>query len=230
MLTIDELQAALPGSLKSHATQALLDELNTLTADPEDAARIQENFVTYTTVLTDGRFKMRDYLNAVAYCTFKIMGANNQEAYQKAFPTKYQNLVAQGKDRKTISAYVAMYNKGQLVNAIMEQSLIPTWLLNQDRYQEAINKQVTLIRSATSEHVQMEAANSLLTHLKRPEAAVNINIGAAETDSMQEMKRALADLAAQQRSLISQGVATREIAHQELVPIRKDSAEDAEVL
>lgn len=217
MLSVTELQQALPAHLKTAATQELADKVNNITADPEFAQTIRENVVSYTSVLKEGRFKIEDYLNAVAYVSFKLMGYNNQESYKRTFPSRYANLVANGADEKTISAYVSAYNKGKLVNLILEQTLVPVWVLNQQIYQEAINTQAQLMLNAQSEKVRCEAANSILTHLKRPEkTVVDLNIGVAETSGMQELKDTLSQLARQQQELIGQGVHTRQIAHQKL--------------
>ena len=217
MLTVSDISAALPPHLKSHATQDLTDLVNAAATDPETCATIRENFITYTAVLREGRFKTEDYLNAVTYVTYKIMGYTNMESYARTFPNRYGALRARGASDKEISSYVAAYNKNQLVNLIMERTLVPAWVLNQDAFQAAINKQVDLMTNAKSEKVQMEAANSLLTHLKKPEKhQVDLNVGIAETSGMKELNSMLGELAQRQKELITQGTPTREIAHQKL--------------
>lgn len=218
MLTIEEVRKALPVHLKTVASEELVDALNNIPLDPEVAENIRENFITYTSVLKDGRFKIEDYMNAVAYATFKMMGLNNQESYARVFPDRYQALVAKGTSSKDIASYVSMYNKGKLVTAVLEQAMIPVWLLNAENYQKAINQQVYLMTNAKSEMVQMQAANSLLTHLKKPESKdININMGAVEDKGVEELRNMMIGLAKQQQELISQGVSTKEIAHQSIV-------------
>ena len=218
MLTIRDLEQALPAHLKSSASQSLLDMINNASTDPQAAEMIRENFMSYTGVLKEGRFKTEDYLHAVKYVSFKVMGFTNQEAYARTFPQRYQSLITRGASEKDISAYVAAYNKGRLINLVLEQTLIPSWVLNQDTYQKAVNKLAMLMATARSEKVQCDAATSLLTHLKRPEKKeIELNLGIAETSGMRELKGMLTDLADKQRSLIEGGVRTREIAHQKLV-------------
>ena len=89
-----------------------------------------------------------------------------------------------------------MYNKSKLVNLVYAQSVIPTHVLNQDKFQEAINHQYFLMKNAASENVQSDAANSLLIHLKPPEEKqINLNIGLEETDSIKELKQTIFELA-----------------------------------
>ena len=218
MLTVDEVRKALPPHLKSAATQSLVDSLNTIPVDPEAARSIRENFISFSNVLKDSRFKLEDYLNAVAYVSFRMMGHNNQESYARALPDRYQRLVAKGTSSKDIAAYVTAFNKGKLVTMLMEQAMIPVWLINQDAMQRAINKQIDLMDSAKSEMVQHLAAKSLMETLKRPETKdVNINLGTVEDKGLEEMRQMMVSLAQRQQQLIESGASTREIAHQKLI-------------
>jgi hypothetical protein len=218
MLTLDIVQRALPSHLKRTVTQNLVDELNNIDKDPEVAATIRENFISYTKVLQEGRFKTDDYLNAVKYASFKLMGDSNQDAYFKTFPQRHHALVAKGATPQEISAYVSMYAKGKLVNLILEQTLVPTWVLNADVYQKAINCLATEMSTARSEMVRVQAANAILTHLKKPEAVgplINIDIG--NQTGINELRDTLSQLAKTQKELIEKGVSTKEIAAQSIV-------------
>lgn len=214
MLTIQEVELALPPQLKINATQDFVDKLNSISTDHFAAQNIRENFVTYSSVLREGKFKTEDYLNAIQYVSYKLMGLNNKDSYAKTFPDRWAILTIKGTSDKDISAYVAAYHKNKLVNLILEQSLIPSWLLNQDIYQKAINVQLELMEGANSEKVRTDAANSLLTHLKRPETQkVQLDIGVKESSGMDELRGALAQLAQRQLQVINAGVPAKEIAH-----------------
>ena len=218
MVTLDQVVKALPANLKGAATDSLIDKINTVATDPDLAEQIRDNFLSYTGVLKDGRFKTEEYLNAVTFVSYQLLGKSNLEAYTLTFPQRYSGLVGKGTSNKDISAYVAAFNKGKLVNLIREQTLVPTWVLNQDVYQKAINVQAELMGSANSEMVRMQAANSILTHLAKPkEAGPLVNIDMRETSGMNELKQALTDLATKQRDLIGSGVSTSEIAGQKIV-------------
>lgn len=219
MLTQQEVQSAVPATLKVTVSQEMVDTLNGICTDEEVARTVRENLTSYTSVMKEGRFKFEDYLHAVSYVSFKMMGYSNQEAYTRTFPTRYQLLVAKGATSKDISAYVAAYHKNKLVNLILEQSLIPMWVLNQDVYQEAINKQVRLMRTAQREDVQQKAADSLMNHLKKPEAVkgVELNLNLPESTGLKDLKDQMLQLAQQQKDLIAAGVKTKEIAHMAII-------------
>lgn len=218
MIILEELKEALPAPLKTFATQELADKIDAITQDPLSAKIIQDNFITYTHVLQEGKYKMDDYLSAVSYVSFKLMGMSNKEAYCKTFPNRYANLIAQGRTEKEISCYVAAFHKGKLVNQIMEQCIIPAWVLHNEYYNEAIRKNVDLMRTARSEKVQAMAADSLLKHLSKPEAIQGplVNIDMRQGSGLDELKSAITSLAQKQRELIIEGMPTKEIAEQKL--------------
>ncbi|MCF8861606.1 putative terminase small subunit [Agrobacterium phage OLIVR2] len=220
LLTLEEVKSAVPTTLRASITQDYVDKLNGITTDPIVRDHIQRNFVSYTAVLKEGKFKTDDYLAAVAFVSFKLMGYTDKDSYAKTFPDRYTALVANGTPEKTISSYVSIYKKGKLVNLILEQSLVPSWVLNQHMYQEALNVQFELMRSADSEKVRTEAANSLLTHLKKPEAAkgININLGEQDQQGMAALTQAITQLAQTQKTAIEMGtMKTIDVAASRLV-------------
>lgn len=216
-LTVADVSQAVPANLKSAVTQQFVDTINNVVADPDIAQQVRDNFITYASVLRDGKYKMQDYLNAVTYTSFKMMDMSNHDAWCSTFPQRHAALVASGKSKKDISSHVSMYAKGKLVAAVAEASFIPTWILNRDIQQKAINRLADLMMNAASEKVQAEAASSLLTHLAKPkETGPLVNINMAESSGMNEMKDMLENLARQQQALIQGGATTKEIAGQRI--------------
>ena len=221
MLTREQVEKALPLNLRGAATQAFTDQINTLSSDPLVAENIRDNFLSYSRVLQEGKFKTEDYLHAVAYVSYKHMGYSNQESYLRTFPQRHASLLAKNTSQKDISAYVAAYHRGKLVNLIMEQSLVPIWILNQDTYQKAINTQVEIMEDPTLPAIaRTAAANSVLTHLAKPkEVSGTINLSVTEHSGMSEMRQLLTDLALNQRQAILNGASPREIANQKLIDV-----------
>lgn len=218
MLTKEEVVAVMPVTLRGSVTQGLVDTINNVTNDPLIAQQVRDNFISYTSVLKDGKFKTEDYLNAVTYISYKLMNMTNVEAYAKTFPQRYAALVAKGTVPKDIAAYVSAYHKGKLVNLILEQTLVPSWVLNQDLYQKAINTQAQIMQDPNvSAKVRSDAADSLLTHLAKPkEAGPLVNIDMRETSGISELRGMLAEMAQQQQNLISNGVSTQSVAAQRI--------------
>ncbi len=191
----------------------------------------RENLLSYTKVMSDGKFKIENYLEAVRYVSHKLMGCTNIQAYMKTFPDKYNYFLQTGVSAKDIASYVTAYNKGKLVNLIFEQTIIPTHVLNQDLYQDALNVQADLMRNAKSEKVRSDAANSLLTQLRPPDVKkIELDIGVKENDAIRTLRDTTLQLAEQQRQAIAAGATNAEaIAHQRLIMNTIDMG-DAEVV
>ena len=219
MLTQAQVALAVPTKLKVSVTQDLVDKLNNISTDDLHAETITENFVSYTKVLMDGRYKLEDYMNAVAYVSYKMIGYSNQDSYYRTFPDRHAALVARGASSKDISSYVAAYNKNKLVNNILEQAMIPIYILNQDAVQRAINTQLEIMADTDISAVaRTQAANSILTHLvKKEEAKIELNIGTEESSGMKDLKNAMADLAIQQKRLIQAGASVKEVAEASII-------------
>lgn len=219
-LTVDQFKMALPDKVKKSINQELVDQINTTLSDPDMYEAYRDNLLSYTKVMADGRFKVQEYVNAVKYVSHKLMGATNIEAYSKTFPDKITRFAAQGVTAKDIASYVTAYNKSKLVNLIFEQTLIPSYVLNQDLYQKALNVQAELMVTAKSEKVRSDAANSLLTHLKMPETQkVELDVKVREDSSISQLRAATMELARQQRLALESGASSaQEIAHSRVVP------------
>ena len=218
-LTIDQFKAALPDKVKKSINQELIDQINATLQEPELYEQYRENLLSYTKVMQDGRFKINEYINAVKYVSHKLMGCTNLDAYSKTFPDKIQRFTAQNVAQKDIASYVTAYNKQKLVNLIYEQTLIPSYVLNQDLYQKALNTQAELMIYAKSEKVRSDAANSLLTHLKPPEVKkVELDIGIKEDGSIAQLRATTLELARQQRLALEAGMLNaQEVAHSTLI-------------
>lgn len=218
-LTAEQFKQVLPDKVKKSVSQELIDQINSTLSEPEMYEAYRDNLLSYSKVMADGRFKIDQYISAVKYVSHKLMGATNIEAYSKTFPDKMQRFAAQGVSAKDIASYVTAYNKSKLVNLIFEQTLIPTYVLNQDLYQKALNVQAELMVAAKSEKVRCDAANSLLTHLKMPETQkVELEIGVKEDSAIAALRATTMELARQQRLMLEAGAMNaQEVAHSRLV-------------
>ena len=226
-LTIEQFRLALPDKVKKSVNQELIDSVNNVLIDPEMFESYRDNLLSYTKVMADGRFKVPEYVNAVRYVSHKLMGCTNIEAYTKTFPDKYARFVANGVQAKDIASYVTAYNKSKLVNLIFEQTLIPSYVLNQDLYQRTLNVQADLMINAKSEKVRTDAANSLLTQLKMPEVTkVELDISVKEDSAIDALRQATLGLARQQRLSMEAGQMTaEEVAHSKMAVVDVESRE-----
>lgn len=228
-VTVDQFKEALPASVKKSVNQSLIDKMNQTLSDPDMYETYRENLLSYTKVMQEGKFKLSSYIDAVKYVSHKLMGKTNKDAYFATFPDKAQDWTMRGISPKDQASYITAYNKSKLVNLIMEQTMIPSWVLNQDLYQRALNTQAELMTSAKSEMVRTTAANSILQQLKQPETQkMELQVSQKEDSSISQLRDATRQLAAQQRQMIQSGsMNAQEVAHSRLT-VDNDTGEVAD--
>lgn len=211
MVTEEQVQLAL-GSKRNWASQELVSMLNSLESDGADLVR--ENWLTHSNILREGTYSMEQYTTAIKYVSLKQMGHTNQQAYSIALSDRYQDMVARGYDEQRISSHVAAYHKGALVQRLLAQSTIPLYMLYQDEAHKAIATLVDVMTSEkSSQKTRAEAAGTLLTHIKRPEAAkIELNV-TQKQDGMQELTVMMRELASRQMAAIEAGGNVKQVAN-----------------
>ena len=218
-MSLETFQKALPPGRKNLASPLVLKTLNKILEDEDIGDIFRENLLSYTRILDNPNWKITEYIAAIKYVSHKLLGDTNTRAWAKVFPERLEKLQKRGASSDEIQNHVKAYNRGKMVTAILEQSLVPSWLLNQDKYQMAVNTQVQLMLSAKSEKVRSDAANSLLTHLKMPETAkVTVDMNLKEDDSISELRKVTMELAQMQRKQIQAGaLSAQDVALQKIV-------------
>lgn len=230
-MRIEELKETLPESMQRYATKAVLNQINDICEDSTKAAEIRKNVLTYSSILNEGKFKMRDYINAVAYVSFTAMGHTYEEAYALTFPERYSRLKKKGTTKKDFSAYVSGYRANKLVKLVAQQAMIPTWLLFGDVYQEAIQVQRGLMLDrSVSDMVRQKAAADIMDKFAPPieatENAVSTNTVVSKESAVVILQNALSEMASQELKSINQGASTRDIIKKRITPSK--DIEDAE--
>jgi hypothetical protein len=188
--------------------------------ETDGADLVRENWLTHANVLREGTYSMDQYTTAIKYVSLKQMGHTNQQAYSIALSDRYQELRAKGYDDQRISSHVAAYHKGALVQKLLAQSTIPLYMLYQDEAHKAIAVLVDVMTSdESSQKTRAEAADKLLTHVKRPEAAkIELEVSQKAADGMNELTVMMRDLAQRQLAAIAQGGNVKQVAN---LPIRQ---------
>lgn len=218
-LTFDTFAKCMPKAQRKNLTQGMVDAVNKLALDQEFREGYRDNLLSFASVLDNPRVRLEQYISAVRYASFKLLGSTNIVAYTKTFPDKVQKFIDDGVESKDIASYCTAYNKSMLVLKIMEQTMMPTCIVNADLYQKALNVQADLMMHAKSEKVRTDAANSLLVQLKMPDVKkIELDIGLKEDSSIDDLRKTTMELVAQQRQMIeAKAMSPKEIAHSKLV-------------
>lgn len=204
-LTKEQVAKALPIKARSAVSSAVVEQINKILSNEEERRLYAENLLNYNSVLQEGKYKVSDYIGAVMYVSFKLMNHSNMDAYARAFPGRMERLQSEGKTLNQIHNYVSGYNRTKLVVAITQQSIVPTHILNQPIYQEAINVLAKEMRTAKTDIARVTAAGKLMDHLAPPtDAKLKIDIG-VETTFLENVRSSLAELSQAQLQSISMG-------------------------
>ena len=209
-LSIDQFKRCLPSNLKGNVTEEIVERFNEVLNDPIAREAIADNLIGFTNVISQGKFKLESYLYAVKYVTYKSMGDTNIQAYRKTFPQRVQDLIDKGTPDKDINSMVSAYNKSKL---------IPTYILNQDVFQEAINVQRKLMLDPTVKPlVRCQAAKALMDTLKPPEVKqMELAVSVKETDTVTELRKATTELAKAQIDALRKGGSLEAILNSKIV-------------
>lgn len=218
-MTEEEFKRCLPANLKGSLDDSIREQLNKCLEDPYTRETMSQNLLGYTTILSQGKFKLESYINAVRYCTYKTMGDNNITAYKKVFPERITEWEAAKLPVNAINAYVSAFNKSKLVTLVYQSLAIPTSILNQDVFQEAINVQRQLMLDPSVKPlVRCQAAKALMDTLKPEEVKqMELSVQVKESNIVEELRKTTLELAKKQLSALNNGASLQDIIDAEIV-------------
>jgi hypothetical protein len=214
MITIEILRDLAPKKTRSLITQDLVDKVNGWNEDPKLLGAFKDNVLTYIGVLKTGKYRIEEYMNAVRFVSYKLIGHSDIDAYAITFPDRYQRLIDEGTKRNDIAPYVSIYRKTQLVVKIFEQSIVPSHVLNAPMHQEALNTLADIALNGRSEVARVSACTSILANTKPPEAAkVELDISIDKGSVIDDYESAMNAMVQQQLDLIEKGGDLKAIAN-----------------
>ena len=220
MLALESVRKLVPKNQRTLITQEFLDKLEASVNDSLVAEQFKENFVTYLNVLSKGKYKMEDYINAVKYVSFKLLGYSNIKAYIATFPERYERLKTEGQTQ--IEAFVSMYNKNKLVMQIYEQTIVPSYVLNAPMHQQALN---TLAAMIVDDDVRgmtkVKACEAILQYTKQPDVVKGeLTIGIEQSDTINDLREITENLADTYRMMLEKkGMRLKDVAEANIIDI-----------
>ena len=228
MLALESVRKLVPKNQRTLITQEFLDKLEASVSDSLVAEQFKENFVTYLNVLSKGKYKMEDYINAVKYVSFKLLGYSNINAYIATFPERYERLKAEGQTQ--IEAFVSMYNKNKLVMQIYEQTIVPSYVLNAPMHQQALNTLAAMIidddvRGMT----KVKACEAILQYTKQPDIVKGeLTIGIEQSDTINDLREITENLADTYRVMLEKkGMKLKDVAEADIIDVTPEEKEDS---
>lgn len=225
-LSIEAVRSSVPRNFRGNITESFLDDLERSMNDPEMGKIMKENFLTYTNVLNESAKNVTiwDYVNAVKFISYKIMGYSIEESWKKTFPNRAEELVKEGK-LSWINKYANGFNKTKIVNKIYEQTLIPSYVLNAPMYQRALNVLNDMIMNDEVRGMaKVKACETILNYTKPPEVnKAEVNVTIKQSDAITELREAAEAFAASMQNAVSSGQKTvGEIIDAEVVKVTSE--------
>ena len=166
--TIDDYISKLEaGSVKlsKESRDMVMDVLSS-----DTTGSVGDNLITFKDVLLSSKCKMSTYINAVHYITHKLSGLDNYQSYCLVFSEQVDQFYQDGLTESDVRKKANAFNATKLVGRIAEVSLIPSYILNNHLFQEALNVQVSIMRDdLVSPKVRSDAAKEVLRHTQIPE-------------------------------------------------------------
>lgn len=156
---------------------------------------------------SNGKYKFTDYLNAVKFVTYKLAGHSDVRAYAMTFPDRVNRMAKEKIPNSHLYAYANGYAKNKLVVDIHSKLIVPTHILFQDVFHQAVKVQASIMNDdSVSPKVRSDAANSLMTHLKQPEIKqMELQIGTKDDGAIASLTEALNALSGSQRDMMLSG-------------------------
>ena len=205
-ITLEALKSVTVKSQRSMITQDLVDKLNQWGEDPKLMESYSENVLSYINVLKEGKFKITDYMNAVRFVSYKLMGHSDIDAYIITFPERYERLLADGVPREDMSPYVSAYKKNALVVKIFEQTVIPINVLNNHMAQDSLNELMKIGLHGRSEMARVAALSKVLDKTDAPETKkMQLDMSVNTGDAIADLRTMLSEAANEQLEYIDKG-------------------------
>lgn len=220
MLPLETIKKLVPKAQRSLITQEFIDKIEKSVQDSLIAEEFKDNFITYLNVLSTGKYKMEDYISAIKYISFKLLGYSNVNAYAATFPERYDRLKREGQEQ--IEAFASMYNKNKLVMQIYEQTIVPTYVLNAPLHQEALNELAKMIKDPTVRGMtKVKACEAILQHTKQPEVIKGeLTIGIEQQDTIAELREVVEQLAEANKISLERNVKSlKDIAESKIIDV-----------
>lgn len=214
MFSHDDIKNLLPSKKRGLVTESMVKTINDVAADPLISEEFKKNFITHKSIITSGKYSVAEYHNAIHFVTLILLEHSDIDAYAQVFPDRYARLIARGVTRSKMSSYVSNYKGGDMIVKLLEQTMVPTYILNAPLFQEALNHSRFLMLNAKSETVQQKAADSIMVQLKAPEAAkLEVDISVNKGEVVDDYEAVMREVAKRKRDAIVAGANVKEIAN-----------------
>jgi len=219
----EELQKSMPENKRKFVNDEMVDMINEINNSLEfHPGEFVQNFMTFTNVLMGTRYSVKQYVDAVKFCTYMLSGMTQIDAYKMTFPDIIERRRISGLSDKTNESAASNYNQNQIVRKILAQSQIPTRLIYGHAKAQAVEVLISKMTDPTAGHrINMESADKLLAHLKDPEEnkfTFEHAVTEEAKDTIQQLREAVGMMSNAQSEKINAGLmSVKDIAESKII-------------
>lgn len=211
-ITKEDIQKALP-SRKGGVTEEIVEIINRSLTEPEfQGESLLQTATTYERVLQQNKAGIKQYLNAIRFCSYLIaLDDNFTEAYKKVFwDTEFvknrMDLKSDDGQYKELTSAASRYRKSKLVVDILTVSQVPMHLMFTGMQYQAVGVLHEVMMTARLDRDKINAAKELLAATKAPEnIKIDLDVGVKENSAIQQLNDQLAQLAGSQKTQLEAG-------------------------
>lgn len=210
-VTVEELKILYPVKVAGKVLEQAAEILNTATEDMNYvmAKEFRDNCLSFIDILKNSksRVSFADYVNACKFATFKLAGNTDVRAYALTFPDRIRRMERDKVPNSHLYQYASIYSKNKTVVEVMAKLVVPTHIMFQDIFHQAVKVQSELmLDDSISPKVRSDAANSLMTHLKTPEVKqAELKVDVQGSGAIEQLAEALGSLSGKQSEMLREG-------------------------
>lgn len=228
-VTVEELKILYPVKVAGKVLEQAAEILNTATEDMDYvmAKEFRDNCLSFIDILKNSksRVSFADYVNACKFATFKLAGNTDVRAYALTFPDRIRRMERDKVPNSHLYQYASIYSKNKTVVEVMAKLVVPTHIMFQDIFHQAVKVQSELMLDAKiSPKVRSDAANSLMTHLKTPEVKqAELKVDVQGSGAIEQLAEALGSLSGKQSEMLREGrYSLKDIREATIIEVTED--------
>lgn len=228
-VTVEELKILYPVKVAGKVLEQAAEILNTATEDMDYvmAKEFRDNCLSFIDILKNSksRVSFADYVNACKFATFKLAGNTDVRAYALTFPDRIRRMERDKVPNSHLYQYASIYSKNKTVVEVMAKLVVPTHIMFQDIFHQAVKVQSELmLNDKISPKVRSDAANSLMTHLKTPEVKqAELKVDVQGSGAIEQLAEALGSLSGKQSEMLREGrYSLRDIREATIIEVTPD--------
>ena len=228
-VTVEELKILYPVKVAGKVLEQAAEILNTATEDMDYvmAKEFRDNCLSFIDILKNSksRVSFADYVNACKFATFKLAGNTDVRAYALTFPDRIRRMERNKVPNSHLYQYASIYSKNKTVVEVMAKLVVPTHIMFQDIFHQAVKVQSELmLDDKISPKVRSDAANSLMTHLKTPEVKqAELKVDVQGSGAIEQLAEALGSLSGKQSEMLREGrYSLKDIREATIIEVTED--------